>query len=136
MADPNCKKCGGTGWFRYDHNHSTVCDACCKCNQGWWQLKEHYGTKNGKWCCIAGCGRLLDAPPAGTQASEKAKCEGFADTSGGGHRPLGDCADCARFSWDCGYPGDGDEWVDPPSSQLGCPLKLTVSDSRTKGHPQ
>jgi len=51
-----CKKCFDTGWFKYDSNHSTVCDACCKHDKGSWLLERHYGEKNGRWCCRAGCG--------------------------------------------------------------------------------
>lgn len=51
-----CKKCSGTGWFKYDHTHSMVCGECCKHDKGSWLLKEHYGKDNGKWCCLAGCG--------------------------------------------------------------------------------
>lgn len=61
----NCVKCNGTGFYAYDWNHMTVCDACCLHNKGYWQLLEHYGPKNGKWCCMAGCGHLLDAEPEG-----------------------------------------------------------------------
>jgi len=59
----DCKKCQGTGWYKYDHNHSTVCDLCCQHDQGWWDLsKEHHGSSyidggdNG--CCKAGCGTM------------------------------------------------------------------------------
>lgn len=51
-----CPKCEGTGFYMYDENHGTVCDACCLCDQGWWFLEEHYGENNNKWCCLAGCG--------------------------------------------------------------------------------
>lgn len=58
-----------------------------------------------------------------------AKCEGFADTSGGGHRPIGQCGSCQRFSWDCGFPGDGGLWIDRPPRQVierfnECPFYL------------
>jgi hypothetical protein len=59
-----CQKCNGTGWYQYDHNHSTVCNACCLHGEGWWMLKEHYGKDNGKWCCLAGCGKTVDEKPA------------------------------------------------------------------------
>lgn len=51
-----CKKCDGTGWFGYDEHHSQVCDACCKHDKGFWLLKDHYGSDNGKLCCLNGCG--------------------------------------------------------------------------------
>lgn len=54
-----CPKCHGTGWRQYDHNHAQVCAACCKHDQGWWELTEHYhGYEEGKdnACCKAGCG--------------------------------------------------------------------------------
>jgi len=56
-----CKKCKGTGWVDYDINHSQVCDACCKHEEGWWNLtSSHYnyieGADNG--CCLEGCGTL------------------------------------------------------------------------------
>lgn len=58
--DPNCPKCKGSGWFAYDHNHMTVCNACCPHDGGRWLLKEYYGDKNGKWCCLLGCGHTAD----------------------------------------------------------------------------
>lgn len=51
-----CEKCKDTGWFKYDRNHSSKCDECCKHDMGWWLLKDHYGDDNGKLCCLAGCG--------------------------------------------------------------------------------
>ena len=62
-ARPDCPKCLGTGVFQYDHNHSTICNLCCKHNMGWWMLLEHYGNRNGKWCCLAGCGFTRDDNP-------------------------------------------------------------------------
>lgn len=50
-----CVKCGDTGWYAYDHNHSKICDACCTHNQGVWLLTHHYRDA-GEWCCRAGCG--------------------------------------------------------------------------------
>jgi len=44
----------------YDHNHSTICDACCPHNKGYWLLEGNYGKDNGEWCCIRGCGHHLD----------------------------------------------------------------------------
>jgi hypothetical protein len=51
-----CPKCDGNKWVQYDHNHTTICDACCTHSAGWWLLSEHYGEDNGKLCCITGCG--------------------------------------------------------------------------------
>ena len=62
----NCKKCKDTGWYAYDENHSKVCEACCKHDQGYWLLKEHYGESNDKFCCKAGCGDIKDAVPEGS----------------------------------------------------------------------
>lgn len=62
-ANPSCLKCRGTGQYMYDHNHGTICDVCCKHDLGYWQLQEHYGIRNGKWCCRAGCGHLLGENP-------------------------------------------------------------------------
>lgn len=56
-----CPKCQGTGWYAYDHNHSTVCEQCCSHSQGWFLLSEHY-MDAGKWCCKAGCGTVRDNP--------------------------------------------------------------------------
>lgn len=56
-----CKKCNDTGWYPYDHNHSKVCNVCCKHDQGWWELTEHYAKyEEGKdnACCKAGCGTM------------------------------------------------------------------------------
>jgi hypothetical protein len=58
---PKCKVCKDTGWYAYDENHSKVCDACCKHDQGWWELTEGYmGYKKGmdNACCRAGCGTM------------------------------------------------------------------------------
>ena len=54
-----CGKCNGTGSYQYDHNHGTVCDACCPHDQGWWLLMHHYGDNNGKYCCKRGCGHTV-----------------------------------------------------------------------------
>jgi hypothetical protein len=63
-----CKKCNGEGWYKYDHNHCTICDLCCTHDQGWWDLtKEHHGSlyidggDNG--CCKAGCGTMRRDTP-------------------------------------------------------------------------
>lgn len=55
-----CKKCNGTKWYRYDENHKTRCNQCCK-HSGWWKLTKGYaGYKRGKNnnCCIDGCGTM------------------------------------------------------------------------------
>jgi hypothetical protein len=62
-AQSGCPKCKGTGSYMYDHNHGTICDLCCRHNQGYWQLLEHYGADNGKWCCVAGCGFKIETDP-------------------------------------------------------------------------
>ena len=57
-----CKKCNGTKVIRLDHNHNTVCDACCKHDKGWWPLtKNHVGYFKGAMCCTAGCGKTIKA---------------------------------------------------------------------------
>jgi hypothetical protein len=64
-TDPTCQKCHGTGWYQYDFSglgHSTVCDACCKHDKGWWKLGEMHSDP-GKWCCRAGCGAVIDELP-------------------------------------------------------------------------
>lgn len=56
-----CEKCKDTGWYKYDHNHSTKCEACCSHDQGWWELTEPYhGYKVGadNRCCMNGCGTM------------------------------------------------------------------------------
>lgn len=59
-----CKKCADTGWHTPSGQRGTVhsyrCDACCKHEGERWQLKDHYGEDNGKWCCRAGCGKTWD----------------------------------------------------------------------------
>jgi len=69
-----CEKCNGTGWYQYSTYgtpHSKPCEDCCKHDQGYWQLLEHYGDKNGKWCC-KGCGHTLDKQPSvGDREPEK-----------------------------------------------------------------
>jgi hypothetical protein len=62
-ANPACPKCHGTGAFRYDDNHVMPCPDCCKHDMGWWKLEEHYGKKNGMWCCRAGCGHTVVEEP-------------------------------------------------------------------------
>ena len=57
-----CNKCNGTGYYKYDHNHSKICEYCCSHDQGWWELTEGYagyieGADNR--CCKAGCGMLF-----------------------------------------------------------------------------
>jgi hypothetical protein len=61
IGKTDCPKCKGTGWHMYSHDHSTICDACCKHEEGWWDLTEHYSgykkdADNG--CCRKGCGTL------------------------------------------------------------------------------
>lgn len=56
-----CPKCNGTGWYNYDHNHSTVCNECCTHSEGWWEVTKHYngyieGSDNR--CCKNGCGTM------------------------------------------------------------------------------
>lgn len=58
-AKPDCPKCHGTGSFMYDHNHSTICNLCCKHNMGWWRLTDAHGSLAGRWCCMAGCGHTI-----------------------------------------------------------------------------
>lgn len=61
---PPCPRCKGTGWYMYDHNHSVVCDRCCKHDKGWWKLPmEGYGNHGGKWCCKGGCGAVMEKRP-------------------------------------------------------------------------
>lgn len=63
-AKLDCPKCHGTGQWRYDDTHYTVCNLCCKHNMGYWQLKRgYYGKNDGKWCCMAGCGQILEDVP-------------------------------------------------------------------------
>lgn len=62
-AKPGCPKCKGTGAYMHDHNHGTICPRCCRHDRGFWLLKEYYGADNGKWCCRAGCGFVMDFDP-------------------------------------------------------------------------
>jgi hypothetical protein len=66
-ARPDCPKCKGAGMYLYDGFHGKICEACCRHDLGWWQLHQHYGADNGKWCCSAGCGHKVDTPPANEQ---------------------------------------------------------------------
>lgn len=60
-AKLECEKCGGTGEYQYDENHWTICPKCCQHNMDWFQMGEEYGKQNeGKWCCKAGCGLVID----------------------------------------------------------------------------
>lgn len=58
-----CKKCKGTGYYLYDENHITICNACCTHPDGWWKLDERYGKAKGKYICKRGCGTIADSPP-------------------------------------------------------------------------
>lgn len=59
-----CHKCGGSGFYHYDNNHETFCEACCAHAEGWWQLdKENYGEDSGMWCCKRGCGTSVKEKP-------------------------------------------------------------------------
>ena len=51
-----CEKCDDKKYYSYDSNHSKFCELCCKHDEGFWVLEEHYGEQNGKLCCLAGCG--------------------------------------------------------------------------------
>lgn len=53
--DPACKKCKGAGYYHYDENHGTICDACCPHDEGFWLLPEGYANA-GNLCCRRGCG--------------------------------------------------------------------------------
>lgn len=61
MTYSGCPKCGGTGWYKYDHNHSTVCPMCCKHRKGYWLLTEWYDgyVVGDEWCCLNGCGHIV-----------------------------------------------------------------------------
>jgi hypothetical protein len=60
MTEVPCVKCLGHGSYMYDDIHGKICEACCKHDQGWWELTEAYGKENvGKLCCKAGCGYVL-----------------------------------------------------------------------------
>ena len=77
-----CNKCNGTKWFQYDHNHTQVCDACCKHEKGWWVLTKHHGKENeGKLCCRAGCGAT----------KPNCKCEYVFDSRDGDYHDLYRC---------------------------------------------
>lgn len=54
-----CQKCGGSGFYSYDHNHAKLCEDCCPCDEGWWLLRTHYGESNGKYACKRGCGKSV-----------------------------------------------------------------------------
>jgi len=62
-------RCKGTGSVRSDYGYGTPhyspCPDCCKHDQGFWPLTEHYmGYAEGdRWCCLAGCGFALSFKP-------------------------------------------------------------------------
>ena len=65
-AESECLKCHGTGSYQYSTRgtpHFTICDRCCKHDKGFWYLQKYYGHNNGKWCCLAGCGFVMDWNP-------------------------------------------------------------------------
>lgn len=56
-----CVHCNGTGWRPLQSDKAKVCEHCCKHDQGWWELTEHYeGFVDGgdNRCCLAGCGTM------------------------------------------------------------------------------
>jgi hypothetical protein len=61
-----CGQCRGTGTWTPPNQKGTVhgykCPGCCKHEKGRWQLVDHYGKDNGKWCCTSGCGKLWEHP--------------------------------------------------------------------------
>lgn len=62
MTSYRCEKCKDTGWYRYDRNHSKVCEFCCKHQDGWWQVAEGYTGYDkalDNACCKAGCGTMM-----------------------------------------------------------------------------
>ena len=59
MHDSNradCRRCDGTGKWRYDDNHAQPCPDCCPHTEGVWYLTFEYGAGVKRWCCKAGCG--------------------------------------------------------------------------------
>lgn len=54
-----CTKCGGSGVYSYDENHSKPCEECCQHDEGRWLLTKEYAHE-GKWCCKRGCGHITD----------------------------------------------------------------------------
>lgn len=69
MTQKDCSRCKGVGSYQYDDIHSKPCEQCCEHNNGWWELKEHYGEDNGKLCCLSGCGFVL--PNISNESEEK-----------------------------------------------------------------
>ncbi len=58
-----CSKCRGTGSYQYDHNHSTVCNACCIHKWGEFLLTRHHmGHAKGRirYACDGGCGAVVE----------------------------------------------------------------------------
>jgi hypothetical protein len=72
-ADPACATCHGAGVYRYSERATAICNACCKHNQGWWQLEGAYGADNGRWACKIGCGAIVDVPPPVLEFLPRAK---------------------------------------------------------------
>jgi hypothetical protein len=57
-AGMTCEKCNGTGWFMYDHNHSTGCPDCCEHPQGQRYLQSESHPNPGTYTC-GHCGTEL-----------------------------------------------------------------------------
>ena len=72
-ADRDCPVCHGTGVYRLSDEKMAICGACCKHNQGWWQLEGAYGSDNGRWACKNGCGKIVDKPPPVLEFLPRAK---------------------------------------------------------------
>ena len=56
-----CTKCDSKGWYRYDQNHTTICDACCKHHLGWYKVvrgQAGYIKGDNNNCCLVGCGTM------------------------------------------------------------------------------
>ena len=51
-----CERCGGHGWYMYDHNHGKPCEACCGHTSGTWEAGELQGLPEGSQVCSSGCG--------------------------------------------------------------------------------
>jgi hypothetical protein len=66
-AKIGCPLCGGNGTYKVEENgHLNICHICCTHNKGWWRLDgEHYGWREGRWACVAGCGTTVTNKPEG-----------------------------------------------------------------------
>lgn len=91
-----------------DHNWSgfVLCALC-----GWAGLDLAWHEARVWWLCRAA--------PARCQGYDISDLPGFIE-------PHPQCEDCRHYAWDCGFPGDGNRWIERPVLWGGiCPKRVS-----------